>query len=146
MAVTYDELDDEDKEQYEELFTEEDWTLPDKIEGEKFKTVIYNEDPIVFSTTVDDFKSYDEKLKFYINTHVNDLLVNRIRSLLPYTEDNIIEFKDEIIKFVKSQEEYDAVISSDEELVCFIRKNIEFIPEEAEKFISLQKDVWRTDA
>ena len=36
----------EDKEQYEELFTEEDGTLPDKIEGEKFKTVIYNEDTI----------------------------------------------------------------------------------------------------
>lgn len=104
------------------------------------------EDPIDFSTTVDDFKSYDEKLKFYINTHVNDLLVNRIRSLLPYTEDNIIEFKNEIIKFAKSQEEYDAVISSDEELVSFIRKNVEFIPEEVERFISLQKDVGRTDA
>ena len=104
------------------------------------------EDPIDFSTTVDDFKSYDEKLKFYINTHVNDLLVNRIRSLLPYTEDNIIEFKNKIIKFAKSQEEYDAVISSDEELVCCIRKNVEFIPEEVERFISLQKDVGRTDA
>lgn len=105
-----------------------------------------DDEPVDFSTTVDDFKSYDEKLKFYINTHTNDLLVNKIRRLLPYSEENIAEFKNEIIKFAKNQEEYDSLIGSDQELVCFIRKNVEFIPEEIERFITMQKDEGRTDA
>ena len=45
-GVTYDQLDAEDKEQYEELFTEEDGTIPEKIEGKDFYSIITNKDTI----------------------------------------------------------------------------------------------------
>lgn len=44
--MTYNDLSDDEKEQYEENFTEEDGTLPEKIEGEKFYSAITNEDTI----------------------------------------------------------------------------------------------------
>ena len=45
-GVTYADLSDEEKEEYEDLFTEEDGTIPEKIEGKEFETVIYNKDTI----------------------------------------------------------------------------------------------------
>lgn len=45
-GVTYDELNEEDKEQYEELFTDEDGTIPEKIEGKDFYSIITNKDTI----------------------------------------------------------------------------------------------------
>lgn len=45
-GVTYEELDEEDKEQYEELFTDDDGTIPEKIEGKQFYSVITNKDTI----------------------------------------------------------------------------------------------------
>lgn len=45
-GVTYDDLSDDEKEEYEELFTEEDGTLPEKIEGKEFYSVITNKDTI----------------------------------------------------------------------------------------------------
>ena len=45
-GITYNELSDDEKEEYEENFTEDDGTLPEKIEGEKFYSSITNEDTI----------------------------------------------------------------------------------------------------
>lgn len=45
-GVTYDELDNEEKEQYEDLFTEDDGTIPEKIEGKDFYSIITNKDTI----------------------------------------------------------------------------------------------------
>ncbi len=45
-GVTYADLSEEDKEQYEELFTEDDGTIPEKIEGKEFYSVITNIDTI----------------------------------------------------------------------------------------------------
>ena len=45
-GLTYNDLSDDEKEQYEENFTEEDGTIPEKIEGEKFYSAITNEDTI----------------------------------------------------------------------------------------------------
>lgn len=45
-GLTYNDLNDDEKEQYEENFTEDDGTLPERIEGEKFYSAITNEDTI----------------------------------------------------------------------------------------------------
>jgi len=45
-GLTYNDLSDDEKEEYEENFTEDDGTLPEKIEGEKFYSAITNEDTI----------------------------------------------------------------------------------------------------
>lgn len=45
-GVSYKNLSEEDKEQYEETFTEDDGTLPATIEGETFRSVIMNKDTV----------------------------------------------------------------------------------------------------
>lgn len=45
-GVTYDDLSEDEKEQYEELFTDDDGSMPEKIEGDKFYSVIANKDTI----------------------------------------------------------------------------------------------------
>lgn len=45
-GLTYEDLSDEEKEQYEELFTEDDGTIPEKIEGKQFYSYITNIDTI----------------------------------------------------------------------------------------------------
>jgi len=45
-GVTYDDLSEEEKEQYEELFTDDDGNIPEKIEGSKFYSIITNKDTI----------------------------------------------------------------------------------------------------
>ena len=45
-GLVYSELTDEEKEKYEDAFMDEDGTIPEKIEGKKFITTIYNEDTI----------------------------------------------------------------------------------------------------
>ena len=45
-GVSYEELSEEDKEQYEELFTDDDGTIPEKIEGKQFYSYITNIDTI----------------------------------------------------------------------------------------------------
>lgn len=45
-GLTYEELSEEDKEQYEELFSEDDGTIPERIEGKQFYSYITNIDTI----------------------------------------------------------------------------------------------------
>lgn len=45
-GVTYENLSEDEKEQYEELFTEDDGTIPEKIEGKEFYSIITNKDTI----------------------------------------------------------------------------------------------------
>ena len=45
-GLSYEKLSEEDKEKYEETFTEDDGTLPAKIEGETFRSAIMNKDTI----------------------------------------------------------------------------------------------------
>lgn len=45
-GIEYDKLSDEDKEQYEDTFTDEDGVLPDKIESSALNEWLFNEDTI----------------------------------------------------------------------------------------------------
>jgi len=45
-GVVYDKLSPEEQEQYEDLFTDEDGNIPEKIEGSEFYSVITNKDTI----------------------------------------------------------------------------------------------------
>lgn len=45
-GVTYENLSEDEKEQYEELFTDDDGTIPEKIEGKEFYSIITNKDTI----------------------------------------------------------------------------------------------------
>lgn len=45
-GIAYDQLSDEDKEQYEDTFTDEDGVLPDRIESSALNEWLFNEDTI----------------------------------------------------------------------------------------------------
>ena len=46
QGLTYNELSEEEQEQYEDLFTDEEGEIPEKIEGKEFYSVITNKDTI----------------------------------------------------------------------------------------------------
>lgn len=104
------------------------------------------DDDVDIRTTVDDFKSYDEKVRFYISTHTNDNLIYRIVNLQAYEEADVLSFKEKLLSFAKSQEEYESLFSSDKEIVHFIRKNMEINPSAVQEFLDMQKSKGRTDA
>lgn len=104
------------------------------------------DEDVDFTTTVDDFKSYEEKVKFYIKTHANNNLIYKIVNLQVYEPNDVLDFKSEIMSFAKSQEEYESLFSSDKEIVYFIRKNMEINPSAIQEFLDNQKAKGRNDA
>ena len=104
------------------------------------------DEDVDFTTTVDDFKSYEEKVKFYIKTHANNNLIYKIVNLQAYEPNDVLDFKSEIMSFAKSQEEYESLFSSDKEIVYFIRKNMEINHSAIQKFLDNQKAKGRNDA
>ena len=104
------------------------------------------DEDVDFTTTVDDFKTFEEKVKFYISTNSNNSLVYRIVYLQAYTETDVERFKEDVKGFAKSQEEYDALFGSDADIVCFIRKNLEINPSAIQEFLGFQKAKGLSDA
>ena len=66
-------------------------------------------------------------------------LVKQIQNLEKPTVDAIAEFKKEVIKIAKTAEEYNEIFKEDEDLVVFVRKNIEFIPSAIEAFLKQER-------
>lgn len=104
------------------------------------------DEDVDFTTTTGDFKTYEEKVKFYISTHTNNNLIYRIVNLQAYEPNDVLDFKSEIMAFAKSQEEYESLFSLDKEIVYFIRKNIEINPSAIQEFLDNQKAKGRNDA
>lgn len=104
------------------------------------------DEDVDFTITVDDFKSFDEKIRFYINTHTNDDLINKIINFKPYNDEDILKFKNEIVNFAKSEDEYKSLFNSDKEIVYFIRRNIEINPSAIDNFLNIQRLKGRTEA
>lgn len=104
-----------------------------------------DDDDVDFSVTVDDFKSLAEKVIFYIKTHLDDKLVYQVNNLIKPTDDAISAFKAEVIKTAKSNDEYEGLFSSDDEIVPFVRKSIGLNPDAVNKFIDLQSAKGLTD-
>ena len=67
-------------------------------------------------------------------------------NLQPYKESDILNFKDEIIKFSKSEEEYKSLFNSDKDIIYFIRRNVEINPLSIDNFINIQRLKGRTEA
>ena len=93
-----------------------------------------------FTVTVDDFKTLEEKAKFYIKSHHDEPVVKEIQNLIKPDSVSINKFKSEMSKISKSVEEYNALFGTDEETVSFIRKNIEVNPEYLTKFIEQERN------
>lgn len=96
------------------------------------------DDDVDFNVTTDDFKTYREKVEFYIKNNPNDVLIYQISNFKPVTSEAIVCFKKEIKKFAKSEEEYLGLFEDDSELPVFVRKVIGIKQEAIEVFIEYQ--------
>ena len=98
------------------------------------------DDDVDFTITVDDFKTLEEKLIFYIRNNQEEDVIKQIQNLVKPTIDSIVKFKDKALKMAKSQEEYEGLFKSSSDIVPFIRRNIEFNPEAVSNFMQKQQD------
>lgn len=90
-GLKYDKLSDEEKEQYENLFEDNDGNMPSQIDAEEFRRRIMNQDTIdkVIQTVMNEGMRINggEKLGktiiFAVNHHHADAIVNRFNALYP---------------------------------------------------------------
>ena len=104
------------------------------------------DEDVDFTTTVDDFKTYEEKVKFYINTHTNESLIYKIVNLQSYDDADVVSLKNALLTFARSQEEFEELFSSDSDIVCFVRKHMKINSSAIEDFLIAQKAKGRTEA
>lgn len=89
-------------------------------------------------TSVNDFKSLEEKAVTFINENQDFPIIDKIRKLKPYTDDDILEFKLKMLKIAESEEDYKKLFNSDKDIATFIRKNIKFDDKSLEEFLNKQ--------
>ncbi len=94
-----------------------------------------DEMPVDLRITIDDFKTLEEKVKFYIENHPEEPLVKEISNMVKPTTNAINMFKNQVIKIAKTADEYNSAFADDKLLVVFIRKNIPFNPVAVNAFL-----------
>ena len=99
-----------------------------------------DEEKVDFQVTVDDFKTLEEKTLFLIQTNHNINLVYQVQNLIRPTDTAIKDFKSEIVKLAKTAEEYNDLFKTDEDLVIFVRRSLEFNPFAVEAFLDMEKN------
>lgn len=70
----------------------------------------------------------------------NFRLVKEIQNLIKPSAEAIAEFKKEVIKIAKTAEEYNELFKEDEDIVTFVRKNVEFLPSAVDAFLDKEKN------
>lgn len=98
-----------------------------------------DEEEVDFNITIDDFKTLSEKVLFYIHSNPELKLVKEVQNLIKPSIEAIKEFKSGVIKIAKSADEYNEVFNEDNDLIVFIRKNIEFSPLAVNAFLEIEK-------
>ena len=97
------------------------------------------DDDVDFSISVDDFKTLDEKAKFYIQINKDEELVKQIVNLQKPTNIAIRKFQNEMQKLSKTVEEYNLYFGTDLKTTSFVRKNSEINPVSIEEFINKER-------
>lgn len=98
------------------------------------------EAPVDLRVTIDDFKTLEEKLKFFIQENPDEPLVNEVKNLILPSVASIQSFRSQVSKIAKSVDEYNSLFKDDNDLIVFVRKNLEFNPAAVEEFINQEKE------
>ncbi len=99
-----------------------------------------DEEFVDFHISIEDFKTLEEKVLFYIQNNLNEPLVKEVQNLIKPTNNAIQKFKSEVIKIAKSADEYNELFKEDYDLVVFIRKNLELNPDSVNLFIKKENE------
>ena len=98
-----------------------------------------DEEEVDFHITIDDFKSLEEKVRFFIQSNPDIPLIHKIQYLIKPNKMDVEELKQKIIEIAKTAEEYNDLFGDDNSIVTFVRKNIELSPVAIDAFIELEK-------
>ncbi|MGB4091503.1 MAG: DEAD/DEAH box helicase family protein [Ruminococcus flavefaciens] len=98
-----------------------------------------DDEDVDFSVTVEDFKSLEEKVEFFIKTHLDNSLVNNIFNLIKPTSEDITTFRNETLSSASSADEYKSVFPTDCDIISFVRKTIGINVAAKQQFINAQK-------
>lgn len=134
-GLTYDSLSEDEKEQYEDLFTEEDGTIPENIDGDRFKSIIMNENTIdvVLRNLMEEGLRVNNgdvlgKTIIFAKDHEHAILIQkRFRTLYPelcipdahdgvdycVVIDNRIKFNEKLQREFKANQDIRIVVSVD---------------------------------
>lgn len=90
---------------------------------------------IDFNITVDDYKTNEEKVQFYLQFNLNEGLIRKIRNMLPYDAIDIDITKNNLKKLFKPSTQYNEMFPSDKDLIHYIRKSVKFSSIAREEFV-----------
>jgi hypothetical protein len=76
-------------------------------------------------------REFDKKVSLEM---LNEL---KTQNIIKPTKQTIKKFKSEVVKIAKTAEEYNDIFKEDNDLVVFIRKNLELNPEAVDKFAQI---------
>ena len=96
------------------------------------------DDEVDFTVTIDDFKSFKEKVEFYIDNHSSETLINQITNLKKVTSEALESFKSEIIKLAKTNDEYRELFERDECIPIFVRRKCGIKKEAIDAFVQFE--------
>lgn len=120
-----------ERQEFDPLVTDFDDKISDRKDAE--------DADVDFTVTIDDFKTLEEKVLFFIRNNQTEPLVYQVQNLVKPTNDAIIAFKKQVQDIAKDDEEYTGLFGSDSSIVPFVRRNIEMNSDAITKFIDLQK-------
>ena len=103
----------------------------DKID----KTKDADDDEVDFNVTTDDFKTFKEKVEYYINHNHSASLVYQVNNFMKITNEAVEEFKNEIRKLAKDENEYIDLFKSDADISAYVRKNCGISKDAIDAFI-----------
>ena len=87
-----------------------------------------------------DFKSLREQILDYMRINSNDRLVYSISHLIKPDNSMVEGFKEVILRTVKGNEKWEDLFNSEDEVIIFVRKNIDVNEDSLNKFIEKQKE------
>ena len=92
------------------------------------------DEDVDFSFSIDDFKTYDEKLKFYIKNHLTENSILKIRNLESLTEEETETLLNTFKDIGTTKEDYDNKFKTSDDVSIFVRQNVSPTEEALEKF------------
>jgi type I restriction enzyme R subunit len=108
----------------------------DKID----KTNDAEDDPVDFTVSVDDFKTFREKVEFYIRNNKTDVLVYQITNFEKTTPNAVESFSLEVTKLAKDEDEYKGLFENDTNIPTFVRKTAGINQEAINVFIDFESN------
>lgn len=90
--------------------------------------------------TIDDFKSFEEKVNYYIDNNQSNVFIDNIIHLKKPSYNSIRMFEAEISKLASNTTEYTEIFKSDDDIIKYVRKRVKFADESVDAFLIKEGD------